>query len=35
MNEGFPSKGKQTLTNIGPPHDGHQMTPKKWHYMGH
>jgi hypothetical protein len=29
MNEGFPSKGEQSPTNINPPHDGHQRTPKK------
>jgi hypothetical protein len=34
-NQDFPSKGEQTPTNIDPPHNDHQMTPKKWHYMGH
>jgi len=34
-NEGFPCKGKQTPTNNGPPHNGRQRSPKKWHYMGH
>ncbi len=35
MNENFPSMGKQIITNINPPHDGRETTPKKWHYMGH
>jgi hypothetical protein len=34
MNQDFPSKGKQTPTNIDPPHEGRQMIPKKWHYIG-
>jgi hypothetical protein len=28
MNEGFPSKGEQSPTNIDLPYDGHQRTPK-------
>ncbi len=34
MNEGFRSKGKQTPTNNGPPHNGRQRSPKKMALYG-
>ncbi len=34
INERILSKGKQSLANNCPPHEGYQKTPKKWHSGG-